>query len=65
VCSMPKGKQTKSSFKPLNVESTSRPLELLHMDLFGPSRTMSLGGNYSCFVIVHYYFVNTKAKHVI
>jgi len=60
-----KGKQTKSSFKPLNVESTSRPLELLHMDLFGPSRTMSLGGNYSCFVIVHYYFVNTKAKHVI
>jgi len=30
-----KGKQTKSSFKPMNVVSTSRPLELLHMDLFG------------------------------
>jgi len=41
-----KGKQTKSSFKQLNVVSTSRPLELLHIDLFGPSKTMSLGGNY-------------------
>ena len=41
-----RGKQTKSTFKPLNVISTSRPLELLHIDLFGPSRTMSLKGNY-------------------
>ena len=40
-----KGKQTKSTFKPLNVISTSKPLKLLHMDLFDPSRTMSLGGN--------------------
>jgi len=39
------GKQTKSSFKPINVVSKTRPLELLHMDLFGPSRTMSLGGS--------------------
>jgi len=31
-----KSKQTKSSFKQLNVVSTSRPLELLHIDLFGP-----------------------------
>jgi hypothetical protein len=29
------GKQTKSSFKKKKVISTSRPLELLHMDLFG------------------------------
>jgi len=50
-----KGKQTKSSFKPLNIVSTTRPLELLHMDLFGPSRTMSLGGNYHCLVIVDDY----------
>ena len=34
-----------TSFKQLNVVSTSRPLEMLHMHLFGPSRTMSLGGN--------------------
>ena len=50
-----KGKQTKSSFKPINVVSTTRPLELLHMDLFGPSRTKSLGGNYHGLVIVDDY----------
>ena len=42
----------KNSFKLKNVVSSSRPLELLHMDLFGPSRTMSLGGNYYALVIV-------------
>ena len=36
-------KQTKNIFKPKNIVSTSRPLELLHMDLFGPTRTTSLG----------------------
>jgi len=39
-----KGKQTKVSFKSKNIVSTERPSEMLHMDLFGPSRTMSLGG---------------------
>jgi len=53
ACQM--GKQTKSSFKPINVVSTTRPLELLHMDLFGPSRTMSLGGSYYGLVIVDDY----------
>jgi len=48
-------KQTKSSFKSINAVSTTRPLELLHMDLFGPSRTMSLGGNYYGLVIVDDY----------
>jgi len=47
-----KGKQTKVSFKSKNVVSTERPLEMLHMDLFGPSRTMSLGGNLYALVIV-------------
>jgi len=50
-----KGKQTKSSIKLLNVVSTSRPLELLHIDLFGTSRTMSLGGNYYGLVVVDDY----------
>uniref|UniRef100_A0A3Q7XZQ9 Uncharacterized protein LOC113786557 n=1 Tax=Cicer arietinum TaxID=3827 RepID=A0A3Q7XZQ9_CICAR len=50
-----KGKQTKSSFKPKNVISTSRPLQLIHMDLFGPSRTKSLGGNSYGLVIVDDY----------
>jgi len=40
-----RGKQTRKSFSLKNFVSTSKPLELLHMDLFGPSRTMSLGGN--------------------
>ena len=35
--------------------STSRPLELLHLDLFGPSRTMSMGGNYYALVNVDDY----------
>jgi len=46
-----KGKQIKHSFKLKNVVSTSKPLELLHMNLFGPSRTMSLGGNYYALVV--------------
>ena len=47
-----KGKQIKHSFKLKNIVSTSNPLELLHMDLFGPLRTMSLGGNYYALVAV-------------
>lgn len=47
-----KGKQTKATFKSKNVMSTSRPLQLLHMDLFGPSRTKSFGGNFYALVIV-------------
>ena len=50
ACQM--GKQIKNSFKNKNFISTTRPLELLHMDLFGPSRTPSLGGKYYAFVIV-------------
>ena len=33
------GKQTKSSHPKVNVVATSRPLELLHVDLMGPTRT--------------------------
>jgi len=47
-----RGKQVKNSFKIKNVVSSLKPLELLHMDLFGPSRTMSLGDNYYALVIV-------------
>ena len=46
------GKQIKNSFKNKNFISTTRPLELLHMDLFGPSRTPSLGGTSYAYVIV-------------
>nr|KYP59539.1 Retrovirus-related Pol polyprotein from transposon TNT 1-94 [Cajanus cajan]KYP59550.1 Retrovirus-related Pol polyprotein from transposon TNT 1-94 [Cajanus cajan] len=50
-----KGKQVKASFKSKNLISTSRPLQLIHMNLFGPSRTMSLGGNYYGLVMVDDY----------
>ena len=50
-----KGKQTKTSFKSKQHISTSNPLELIHMDLFGPSRTRSLGGNYYALVLVDDY----------
>jgi hypothetical protein len=35
--------------------STSKPLELLHMDLFGPTSYKSNGGNLYCLVIVDDY----------
>jgi len=47
-----KGKLTKTSFKQKQFVSTTRPLEMLHMDLFGPSRTISIGGNYYGLVVV-------------
>ena len=33
-----RGNKVKSDFQPLNVVSNSRPLELLHADLFNPSK---------------------------
>jgi len=47
-----KDKKIKHFFKMKNVVSTSKLLDLLHMNIFGPSRTMSLGGNYYALVIV-------------
>ncbi|KAK2966326.1 hypothetical protein RJ640_016866 [Escallonia rubra] len=41
ACQM--GKQKKVSHEPKKMVSTSRPLQLLHMDLFGPIPTTSLG----------------------
>jgi len=55
MCCMSKRKTKKSSFHSKNVISTSKPLELLHMDLFGPSRTKSFGGNYYALIIVDDY----------
>ena len=34
-----KGKQVKNSFSSKNIISSSRPLELLHLELFGSTRT--------------------------
>ena len=46
------GKQTKSSHPKVNVVATSRPMELLHVDLMGPTRTESMGGKHYIMVVV-------------
>ncbi|GJS64267.1 hypothetical protein Tco_0678831 [Tanacetum coccineum] len=50
ACKM--GKQAHASHKAKNVVSMTRCLELLHMDLFGPSAVRSYGGNRYTLVIV-------------
>ncbi|GJR73870.1 retrovirus-related pol polyprotein from transposon TNT 1-94 [Tanacetum coccineum] len=59
------GKQGHTSHKAKNIVSTTRCLELLHMDLFSPSSVRSYGGNLYTLVIVDDYFskcfiLNTK-----
>ncbi|GKE51539.1 retrovirus-related pol polyprotein from transposon TNT 1-94 [Tanacetum coccineum] len=49
------GKQAHASHKAKNMVSTTRCLELLHMDLFGPSAIRSYGGNRYTLVIVDEY----------
>ncbi|GJV60213.1 retrovirus-related pol polyprotein from transposon TNT 1-94 [Tanacetum coccineum] len=48
-------KQAHASHKAKNVVSTTKCLELLHMDLFGPSAVRSYGGNRYTLVIVDDY----------
>ncbi|KAJ9558160.1 LOW QUALITY PROTEIN: hypothetical protein OSB04_012774 [Centaurea solstitialis] len=62
-----KGKQHKSSHKSKEVNNISSPLQLLHMDLFGPTNVMSIGKKSYCLVIVDdysrftwVYFLRTK-----
>ncbi|XP_070008496.1 intracellular protein transport protein USO1-like [Nicotiana sylvestris] len=50
-----RGKHVKSSFKSKKDVITSKPLDLLHMDLCGPMRVQSRGGKRYIFVIVDDY----------
>ncbi|KAI3681723.1 hypothetical protein L6452_36527 [Arctium lappa] len=50
-----KGKQTKASFKSKQVSSVTSPLQLLHMDLFGPVNIQSIAGKKYTFVIIDEY----------
>ena len=50
-----KGKQVRLSFKSKRCVSTTRPLELLHIDLCGPMRIASRGGKRYVLVIVDDY----------
>nr|GEV03772.1 retrovirus-related Pol polyprotein from transposon TNT 1-94 [Tanacetum cinerariifolium] len=63
------GKQAHANHKAKNVVSTTRCLELLHIDLFGPSAVRSYGGNRYTLVIVDDYsrytwtrFLKNKTK---
>jgi len=57
-----KGKIVKSSFKSKEIVSTSRPLELLHIDLFGPVSTASIYGSKYGLIIVDDYSKWTWVK---
>ena len=46
------GKHTRSVFKGKDIVSNSKPLQLLHMDIFGPTLTTNIGGKRYTFVIV-------------
>ncbi|GJY27910.1 putative ribonuclease H-like domain-containing protein [Tanacetum coccineum] len=46
-----KGKQNKASCKAKSVSSISQPLQLLHMDLFGPTSVRSINHKTYCLVI--------------
>ncbi|GKD45265.1 retrovirus-related pol polyprotein from transposon TNT 1-94, partial [Tanacetum coccineum] len=55
-------KQAHASHKTKNIVSTTRCLELLHMDLFCPSAIQSYGGNLYTLVIVDDYFRYTWTR---
>ena len=47
-----KGKQRKASFKSKSMSSVDQPLQLLHMDLFGPVNVLSISKKKYCLVII-------------
>jgi hypothetical protein len=49
------GKQVGVHHSHKNIMTTDRPLELLHMDIFGPIAYISIGGSMYCLVIVDDY----------
>jgi hypothetical protein len=59
------GKQVGTLHPHKNIMTTDRPLELLHMDLFGPIAYISIGGSKYCLVIVDDYSRFTHEKPLI
>ncbi|KAK1424228.1 hypothetical protein QVD17_19549 [Tagetes erecta] len=64
-----KGKQHRMSFKSKLENSISKPLQMLHMDLFGPTNVQSIGKKSYCFVIIDdftrfswVYFLHVKSE---
>jgi hypothetical protein len=48
-------KQVGAQHRAKNIMATKRPLEMLHMDLFGPIANISIGGNKYSLVIIDDY----------
>jgi transposase InsO family protein len=55
--------QVRASHRAKNIMTTTRPLQMLHMELFGPITYINIGGNkyglviiddYSCFILVFF-----------
>jgi len=59
---MPTRKDYQNCFKPKNIVSTSRPLELLHIDMFVPVGTTSIIGKKYGLVVVDDYNRWTRVK---
>ncbi|KAK1414965.1 hypothetical protein QVD17_30731 [Tagetes erecta] len=64
-----KGKQHRMSFKSKQENSISKPLQMLHMDLFGPTNVQSIGKKSYCLVIIDdftrfswVYFLHVKSE---
>jgi hypothetical protein len=49
------GKHVGASYHAKNIMTTTRPLEMLHIDLFGPIAYISIGGNKYDLVIIDDY----------
>jgi hypothetical protein len=58
-------KQVRAHHHVKNIMTTIRPLEMLHIDLFGPITYINIGGNKYGFVIIDDYFCFTwfTCKH--
>jgi hypothetical protein len=61
------GKQVGVHHPHKNIMTTDRPLELLHMDLFGPIAYISIGGSKYCNTLCVYIPLDSEygCKHVI
>ncbi|GJT23692.1 putative ribonuclease H-like domain-containing protein [Tanacetum coccineum] len=58
-----KGKQHKASYKTKLVNSISKPLHMLHMDLFGPTNVKSLMKKSYCLVVTDDFKIENQLDH--
>src|SRR3954453_21214486 len=68
------GKMTKAKHPAKTIMTTTRPLELLHMDLFGPRKYSSFGGSmyglvivddFSRYTLVHFLIYKSETPEIL